>query len=179
MVRRAPFAALLAFTLVLPACTHTPPPPPEPALDAPADIAAISSARDAFAKAYNAGDAEAIGKLYTVNAVSEPNHQSTLIGRDAIVSTLKTMFEQVTVKVEFTSAETKTSGNAGFDRGQYKVDVTPKAGGPSTTVEGRYFVLYFKQKDGAWLVARDFDNSAVPLTAPTPAAPAAEAPTAK
>jgi uncharacterized protein (TIGR02246 family) len=161
MMRGVPAHVVFVCSIALSGCAATPPPPP--ANDAPADIAAIGAARSAFMAAYNAGDAEAIGKLYTADAVSEPNHQPTLSGRDEIVKSLASMFGQVTLKVELKSEETKTTANSGFDRGHYTASVTPKAGGPTTTSEGRYLVLFVKETDGTWRVSRDIDNSATPM----------------
>ena len=167
---------LLAATLTV-ACTSAPPPaPPAPAppiVDDPASIAAIGEARKAFMAAYEAGDAAAIGQLYMPNAVSEPNFQPTLEGRDAIAASVKNMFEQVSVKATLDAEETRTLGNVGLDRGHYTVTVTPKAGAPPTTSEGRYLVVYVKDTDGKWRVSHDIDNVSMP-----PAPPAATAPRA-
>jgi uncharacterized protein (TIGR02246 family) len=168
----------LALAGLLTAAGCSPAPPPAPASDDPADLAALGAARTAFMTAYSAGDAAAIGKLYTVDAISEPNHQATLKGRDAIVASLTNMFQQVTVKATLTPEETRTLGKAGFDRGVYKAEATPKAGGPTVTAEGRYFVLYVKDADGTWRVARDIDNAATPVVTP-PDAAATDAPAAK
>lgn len=137
-----------------------------PAADAPEDIAAIKAARDAFMAAYEKGDADAIGRLYTEDAVSEPNFQPTLEGRAAIVDSLRKMFEQVTVNPTLTADETKTLGNVGLDRGRYTVTVTPKAGASPTTTEGRYLVIFRKDADGQWRAWRDIDNGLMPPTAP-------------
>ena len=118
--------------------------------------------------AYEKGDAEAIGRLYLPEAVSEPNNQPTLKGREAIVASLKSMFEQVSIKVVLTPEETRTLGSVGLDRGQYTVMVTPKAGAPPTSSAGRYMVVFVKGADGEWKVSRDMDNAAG-LPAPTPA----------
>ena len=142
-----------------------------PVLDEPASIAAIAEARKAFEAAYEKGDAEAIGELYAENAVSEPNFQPTIKGRAAIVASLKPMFEQVSVQTTLTSEETRTLGHVGLDRGTYTVTVTPKAGAPPTTSQGRYLVVYVKGEDGKWRVSHDIDNAAVPSTAAA-AAPA-------
>jgi uncharacterized protein (TIGR02246 family) len=169
--------SVLFAASLLAACAHPAPAPAPPASNAAGDIAAINAARQAFVNAYNAGDAEAMGKLYTEDAVSEPNHQPTLVGRQAIVDSLKRMFDQVAVKVELTSEEVKTSGDAGFDRGRYKAEVTPKAeGGTPTSIEGRDYVIYTRQADGTWLAARDMDNAPGPTE---PEAPAADAPPSK
>ncbi|MEZ5286381.1 MAG: SgcJ/EcaC family oxidoreductase [Vicinamibacterales bacterium] len=129
------------------------------AADAPDDIAAINAARDAFMAAYKAGDADAIGRLYAEDAVSEPNNQPSLEGRDAIVASLKNMFEQVSVAPSLEPDETRTLGNVGLDRGHYTVTVTPKAGAPPTTSQGRYVVIFQKDESGAWKVWRDIDNA--------------------
>ena len=61
--------------------------------------------------------------------------------------------------------------------------MTPKAGAPPTTSEGRYLVVYVKGEDGKWRVSHDIDNAAgVPASAAAatpaaePAAPAAPKP---
>lgn len=175
MFRHAAMPLLLSSAIVLGACAQepqAPPAPPEPVADAPADIAALNAAREAFMKAYEAGDAEAIGRLYMAEAISEPNNQPTLEGRDAIVASLKSMFEQVSVKPVLTPEETRTLGSVGLDRGTYTVTVTPKGGAPETSAQGRYMVVFVKEADGSWKVSRDMDNAGgAPI--PTPAESAA------
>jgi uncharacterized protein (TIGR02246 family) len=176
MGARSALALLFASSVALGACTTTPPPPAAPVENAPADIAAVVAVRAGFVSAYAAGDAEAVGRLYTADAISEPNNQPALKGRDAIVQSQKAMFAQVTIKAEMVSDETRTIGNVGLDRGRYLVSVTPKAGGETTTVEGRYLVVLVKEADGVWRVKRDMDNAAEPPQAsPAPAADAAPA----
>ncbi len=176
MTRNLSISLLLSFVVALGACAPAAPPPPaappQPVADDPADIAALNAARAAFMAAYEAGDAEAIGKLYTAEAISEPDNQPTLKGRDAIVASLKSMFEQVAVKPVLTPDETRTLGSVGLDRGTYTVTVTPKAGAPPTSSQGRYLVVFVKEADGSWKVSRDMDNSA---GAPSPAPAASTA----
>ena len=179
MFARTALALLFASSLALGACTQAPPPPAAPVVDAPADVAAVNAVRTGFMTAYAAGDAEAVGKLYTADAVSEPNNQPALKGRDAIVQSQKAMFEQVTLKADMVSDEVRTIGAVGLDRGHYTMSVTPRAGGETTTVEGRYLVVLVKDADGVWRVARDMDNAAAPPPAAQAPAPAAAAPPAK
>ena len=149
--------------------------PAEPILNAPSDIAALDAARQAFMAGYAAGDAEALGKLYMPNATSESNNQPSLVGRDAIVASLKGMFEQVSVTAVLTPEGTRTLGSVGVDSGRYTVTVTPKAGATPHSNEGRYMVVYVKDADGQWRVWRDMDNA---IGAPLPA-PAADTAPAK
>jgi uncharacterized protein (TIGR02246 family) len=177
MNRTLVLSLVLAVCALAAACAPSAPPPAAPAapaLNTPADIAALGAAREGFMKAYEAGDAEAIGNLYTKDAISESNNQPSLKGRDAIVASLKGMFEQVTVKTMLTADDTKTLGNVGVDCGRYAVTVTPKAGAASYTNEGRYMVVYVKDADGQWRVWRDMDNA---IGAPAPAPEATPAST--
>jgi ketosteroid isomerase-like protein len=47
--------------------------------------------------------------------------------------------------------------------------LTPRAGGTAINDEGKYLVVVQRQTDGSYKVARDIDNSSMPL------APAGEA----
>lgn len=172
MTRTLALVATLAASVALTACS---PAPAAPVRDDPADITAVNGVRDGFMAAYNAGDADAVSALYTEDAVSEPNNQPTLEGRDAIIESLRSMFGQVSLNLQLTPDETTTLGNVGLDRGTYSVEVTPMEG-PTTTVEGRYLVLLVKGEDGTWRVMRDFDNAAQPADMAMAAAdPGAEA----
>lgn len=154
----------IASVLALGACAKA------PETNAAADIAAVSALRDGFTSAMNAGDAAAIGSLYTADGVSQHNHDKTVTGRDAIVEGQKAMFSQFAIKAEIMPDETVTMGTFGFDRGRYRMSMTPKAGGEAMVDEGRYVVLLRKEADGAWKVSSDIDNSITPLPPPPAAA---------
>jgi uncharacterized protein (TIGR02246 family) len=149
--------------------------PAAPEVNAPADIAAVSALRNSFVKAFNSGDAEAAGNVYTIDAMANGNHQPTSAGRAAIVAADKAFFSQMSATMELTSEDTKTMGTGGYDRGRYKLTLTPKAGGPAIVDEGRYLVLLQKGPDGAWKVSYDIDNSSMPMPMPPPPPAAAPA----
>ena len=169
---RRTLAAVLALagTVTIGACA-----PAAPEVNAPADIAAVSALRNAFVKAFNTGDADALGNGYTTDAISNGNHQPTEAGRAAIVAANKAVFSQMTTTIELTAEDTKTMGTSGYDRGRFKFTMTPKAGGPAIVDEGRYLVLLQKGTDGAWKVSYDINNSSLPMPAPPPPPAAAPA----
>jgi len=171
MIRRTLGPAALAVSLLLAACTQAPPPPPQQ--DAADDLAAIAKIRGAYATAMGAGDATAIGDLYPEDGVSQTNQMATMIGRVAIVEGQKATFAQVSFSdMEITPEETHTFGNTGYERGRYKMNVTPKAGGAPAVQQGRYMLILQKGEDGTWRVARDMDNvDSPPAAAPAPTAP--------
>jgi len=145
--------------------------PGAPVANAPADVAALGAVRDGYVKAFNSADANAIGALYTSDAVAMPGHNATLTGPSAIVAYNKGLFDQMTAKIEVMPDETRTMGNFGYDRGRYKLTLTPKAGGPPISDEGRYIVMLEKGADGSWKVTRDIDNSSKPMATPAPPPP--------
>jgi uncharacterized protein (TIGR02246 family) len=180
MTRRLPLVLMLLVSVVIGACSQEPPaPPPQPVANDPADIAALKAARAEFVAAYAASDAAAIGRLYAAHGVSEPNGQPTLKGRDAIVASLTAMFQQVSVKLDLKADETATLGVVGVDRGRYTATVTHKNDGSATTSEGRYLVVFVKEADGAWRVARDMDNVEAIVTPAAPETPSDAAPAVK
>ena len=155
-----------ACTVVLAACA-----PAAPEMNAPADLAAVNALRTNFQNAFNAGDVNMLMNGYSADPISMGNHQPTAAGRDAIIAANKAMFAAMTAHLEITADETKTMGNWGFDRGHFKMTMTPKAGGPAMNDEGRYVVLLEKGADGAWKVTRDIDNSSMPMPMPPPPPP--------
>lgn len=163
MSRSALFGVACVLVVSVAACS-TPP----PAANLPEDIAKINALRAAFVDSYGKSDVEALVKLYTADAVMMGNHQPTQVGRDAMVKGLTEQFATMNAKVELTPEETWAMGDHGFDRGTYKVTLTPKAGGAPIIDEGRYLVLLAKGADGNWLVSRDMENSTQPMPMPMP-----------
>ncbi|MEO7653526.1 MAG: hypothetical protein ABIZ80_23965 [Bryobacteraceae bacterium] len=54
-----------------------------------------------------------------------------------------------------TLQEFKVAGEWAFERYSYKSTDTPKAGGPVVQVTGWGLVIYHRDADGRWRVARD------------------------
>ena len=156
----------LTGSLLLAACSQG------PAQDAPDDLAAIAKIRTAYAMAMEAGDATAIGNLYTEDGISQTNYEATMVGRAAIVEGQKKTFADAAFSgMEITPEETHTFGTMGYERGRYKLTFTLKAGGAPTPQAGRYMLILQKDADGMWKVARDMDNAET-RPAPPPVDPA-------
>jgi len=156
MTSRTLARTIAALSLLLAACTQAPPPPQQ---DAPEDLASIAKIREMYATAMTTGDAAAFANLYTTDGVSQTNQMATMMGQPAIVAGNEAAFAQVMFSdMEITPEETHTMGNTGFERGHYKMTMTPKAGGDPVPQMGRYMLILQKDADGTWRVARDMDN---------------------
>ena len=161
---KASLCALTLICLVLAACQ----PAPQSAQKAAsqADLSQINTLRDQFAAAYNAGDASAVARLYTDDAIMLPAHQPAVEGRQAIQASLQTTFQSHTAKMVITPLETQVFGDWAYDRGAFSVTVTPKAGGKPVEDAGKYLVMLKRLPDGSWRVHRHIDNSNNPLPKP-------------
>lgn len=159
---------ILVLTLALAGCSApAEKAEPEKTADPQADKAAVDKLRDDFMAAFNAGDADKIGELYSEDAVAMGGDRPTLQGRAAIVENNKQMFTQFSTKIAITPLQTKTSGDLAYDQGTYTMEMTPKApGGKPAMEEGRYVVVLHREGT-VWKVIADIDNKNPP---PAPAA---------
>jgi uncharacterized protein (TIGR02246 family) len=172
-MRRLSTLLLLPLAVVLSACAPSAPPPAAAAADTTADVAAVGRVRSEYEAAVNAGDAARVAAVYTADGITMPNHRPLVSGRDAILAYQQELMSTMTPALTLTAAETQVMGDWAYDRGSYRLTVTPKAaGGTPVTDEGKYLVLLQKQTDGSWKLARGSSNSDLPM--PEAALPAAD-----
>lgn len=128
-----------------------------------ADRAAIDKLRTEFAQNFSAGDIKRIVATYTEDGVLMQGGQPALVGRAAIQEFASAQFELATIELTLTSAEVVFIGDIwAFDRGTYKSVVRFRSGGDDKADEGNYLVLWNRQPDGSWKIARDIDSSSTP-----------------
>jgi uncharacterized protein (TIGR02246 family) len=132
-------------------------PAPAAAGEREADAEAIRAVADAFTKAYNAKDAEALGALFTEGAEIEDEDGAVTRGREAIVERFEGLFAEDqggTLAVAVEAIHFLSPGSA-VEQGT--ATITPGDGAaPETT---RYSVVYV-QHEGHWLHARIRDEAA-------------------
>lgn len=127
--------------------------------DPAADRAAIDKLRAAFMENYSAGDVKRLVATYTDDAVLMPGAQQAAVGKQAIQELLAAQFEMVSVQLALTSAEVVSMGDGwAFDRGTYRSTVRFRQSGAEKSDEGNYLVLWRRQPDGSWKIARDIDS---------------------
>jgi uncharacterized protein (TIGR02246 family) len=125
---------------------------------------AINHAWDEVVAAAKAGDASALAKIYTPDAMMIDPSMPTVTGRANIEKTLKDWLA-TTKFIGMTRQQTafETLGDVAIENGTFTQDVQEK-GKPPMKVTGRY-TLVWKQVDGKWLAHRD-------VSTPMPPAPA-------
>jgi uncharacterized protein (TIGR02246 family) len=120
------------------------------------DEVAIHANVEAFAKAYNKGDAKAVAALFGPNAQVIDEDENTVQGRDAIEQVFARIFQETPEsQIEVTIDSLKFVGTAlAVETGRAKVIPVPGEAPEQT----RYTVLHVKQ-DGKWLMALARDTA--------------------
>lgn len=168
--------ALVIGIALVGACHPAPPsPPPAPPDTSAVDTAAINKLRADYQAAWEAGDAERLGRLLTDDAVEYPDQQRTM-GRAAQVAFNTKTFSEITPsRFAINSAEMKLMGDWAFDRGTIDIAFTPKAKGAKPIAAlSRYIVILHRDSDGMWRIARGIDNAMPPPPPPPPLPPGAK-----
>jgi uncharacterized protein (TIGR02246 family) len=97
--------------------------------------------------------------VFSEDAVQMPPNTPANVGREMIRAWSKAFLDPLRAEFAHEVGEIRVAGDWAFERGTYRIRVTPKAGGESFQDTGKYITIYQKQPDGAWLLARDIWNS--------------------
>lgn len=156
----------LSATLGLVAAKDQPAPASAPVGGEPqereADIRAITDLLASFVKSYNAGDAKALGGLFTAEALIEDDDGEVTQGRDSIVKRFTSKFAG---KDRGTLAlDTESLRFFGKDLAVEEGKATLTSGPDGTPSSNRYTVIYARE-DGRWLHARIRDEPEVEVPA--------------
>jgi uncharacterized protein (TIGR02246 family) len=123
----------------------------KPATNSSSDESALRANVQAFAKAYNAGDAKAIARLFAPEAQMIDEDGTTTQGRDAIEKTFADIFADSPkgrIDVHIDSIQFMGSALA-LEKGRAKVISAPGEAADATD----YTVLHSKSRDGKWQMA--------------------------
>jgi uncharacterized protein (TIGR02246 family) len=139
------------------------------------DAGAIRAGTDAWIKAYNAGNADAIVAMYAEDAVIMPPGAAPARGRAAIKQFLvKDIADSKAAGITLVLTKENdvgVKGDVAWHAGTYTV--ANKAG---ATVDSGGYMEVWRKAGGKWHIVRDIWNSSTPpptaAPAPAPAAPA-------
>jgi uncharacterized protein (TIGR02246 family) len=135
---------------------------------APVDEAAVRSEIEATnargAAAINAADIPGWLTVYADDAVVMwPNGPATR-GKADTEAAARALLAGATISgAAFTTEGVTVFGNDALETGTYVMTLTPKTGGSAINDKGKYMTHWKKQADGTWKIARDINNSDIPL----------------
>lgn len=133
-----------------------------------ADVAAIQALAEEWTAAFNTGDVAGVVAWYTDDAVQMPPNEPANTGPEAIGAWLQAIFAEYSghpgdrIVLGLSSQEIQVAGDWAFDRGTYEWTVTPLADGEAIQESGKYIVIWQRQPDGSWKMAREIWNSNTP-----------------
>ena len=134
----------------------------------PADVQAIKKSMDDYAKAFNAGDANAVAGLMTDKANYADLNVPVAVGKEAILSLHQAFFSQFKADFSVPVEDVRVVGDLAVARGSWAVKLTPKAQGVAPISEGgSWIVVYARQSDGSWKWDWCVPNSNQPLPGTT------------
>ena len=124
--------------------------------DAQTLMADIQKSNNAFAKAFNAGNATAVGQFYTSDATAMPPGADLLKGRAAITAFWQAQIKAGVKNVVLTTVSVEGFGHTASEIGRVVLDA-PGPDGQPAKVEGKYLVIW-KNVEGKWLLDTDIWN---------------------
>jgi len=149
-----PLALVLAIAAV-PACARQAAPG-----SSQADAEMIRRANQEWVAAIKSGDIEAQLAPLTTDAIFLAPDEPAVSGLDAIRAWIHRNFDPVTfTELNVTTDELVVSGDIAFSRGLFDGTLEPKAGGAPARAVTKYVLIWRRQPDGSWKIARDIWNA--------------------
>jgi len=121
---------------------------------------AIEANAKAFIAAFNQGDVAAVAMIYAMDAKLLPPNDKLIEGR-ANIQTFWGGASTAGLKlISITATDVTVAGNLAIETGKYGSTI-PGAGGVTVTDEGKYVVVWRRER-GGWKIIRDIFNSDKP-----------------
>ena len=134
--------------------------------DNEADISAINNNIDQYASSMNAGDLNLWISLWADDAIQMAPDAPAVIGKEQMRAKYESIFPLFIFKTTITNEEVKIGGDLACSHGNYTVSMTPKAGGETIVIDGKYLSIEERQADGSWKIIRScFNDNAPPKEA--------------
>jgi len=127
------------------------------------DITAINELYDQYCFGVNTGDLDLFISLWTDDAIKMDVDFPAIFGKENIRAYFKVPFEQFNINaVIYGETEVQVFDDFAFSRGTYTLSLTPKEGGPTTYIDGKWLDILKRQADGSWKIYIDCLNYNAP-----------------
>lgn len=123
------------------------------------EVDAIAAASQAWDRAYAAGDAGQLARLYDDDAVSMPPGLPSIVTKSAIAADFKAFFASNRATHRTLDADRRVTGEFAIERARYEATISPKDGAATIKEAGKHIVVYRRQNDGSWKVFWEIWNS--------------------
>ncbi len=134
------------------------------------DAHVIRESEADWARAWAAKNVDQVASHYSDDASVELADVPIMHGKDAIRASIKQFLADRSFTLSFMPAqvEVSRSGDLAYTRGVYTVTLTDRATNRPTTAEGKYVIVYRKERDGRWMAIHDINNRDAPAQSTKP-----------
>ena len=123
------------------------------------DVAQIYELWNEYAAAANAGDLEHWMSLWTDEGIQMAPDAPRRVGKEQIRAGMQPGFDLFIMSdMVINTEEVQILGDKAYSHGTYTFDMTPKEGGETTSLSGKFLDILEKQADGSWKMAIDCHN---------------------
>ncbi len=122
----------------------------------PRDVASIEKRIDQWLDGYNKADVQQMMDVFSSDFTDDSRVDKAPESKAQNTQDYSGTFAKYDSHITGITDEIRVSGDMAFDRGHYTVTFTPKAGGTTITVTGRFLEVW-KREDGVWRVQHLMD----------------------
>lgn len=122
---------------------------------------AIERANRRFGEFIRKGDADAVGELYTEDAMLMPPNNDMVRGRRGTAGFWGAAIRMGVKDAELKTVELNQVGDMVHEVGNYALKIQPE-GQKTFEDHGKYVVIWRQTSDGSWRLHRDIWNSSLP-----------------
>jgi uncharacterized protein (TIGR02246 family) len=127
--------------------------------DKVSDVARVYELWNEYVAAAHAGDFERWMELWIDDGIQMPPDVPRRVGKAVIRSEMEptfSLFDMSNMVIE--TEEVRILGDLAYSHGTYTFDMTPKTGGETKSISGKFLDVLKKQVDGTWKMAIDCHN---------------------
>jgi ketosteroid isomerase-like protein len=153
-IRNVIASSILAALIV--ACAAPAPKAETTALaDSVAADPAAHQAHENYVRVINSNNTDSLASMLTEDVVFLAAGEKPMVGKAAVRAWVDGYYKAFKTKWDKPVQEFVVSGDYAFERYSYTSTDTPVAGGKDVVDTGWGFVVYHRESDGVWRVARD------------------------
>lgn len=131
---------------------------------------AIRVSETQWARVWAAKDVDKVISHYADDALVELADVPIISGKDAMRAMVRKAFADRNFAVSFApvQVEVSRSGDLAYTQGAYTVTLTDPATNRPVTANGKYVIVYRKERDGRWMAIHDINNRDAPVPSAKP-----------
>jgi uncharacterized protein (TIGR02246 family) len=123
------------------------------------DVSQVYKLWEQYANTCNKGDFESWMTLWIEDGIQMAPDAPPRIGKEQIRTAMQPSFDLFDMrKMVIHTAEIRILGDTAYSHGTYTFEMTPKAGGETMQLSGKFLDILAKQANGSWKIAIDCHN---------------------